>query len=55
VAVASEPADGEGGWIPMENGELLVIHPDLSITRLRVLDRLEVRSVSPREGKKELE
>ena len=55
VAVASEPADGEGGWIPMENGELLVIHPDLSITRLRVLDSSEVRSVSPREGKKELE
>jgi predicted glutamine amidotransferase len=55
VAVASEPADEEGGWIPMENGELLVIHPDLSITRLRVLDSSEVRSVSPREGKKELE
>jgi predicted glutamine amidotransferase len=38
VAVASEPADEEGGWIPMENGELLVIHPDLSITRLRVFE-----------------
>jgi hypothetical protein len=52
VAVASEPADEEGGWIPMENGELLGIHPDLSITRLRVLDSLEVRSVFSREGEK---
>jgi hypothetical protein len=37
----------------MENGELLGIHPDLSITRLRVLDRLEVRSVFSREGEKD--
>jgi hypothetical protein len=53
VAVASEPADEEGGWIPMENGELLGIHPDLSITRLRVLDSSEVRSVFSREGEKD--
>jgi hypothetical protein len=53
VAVASEPADEEGGWIPMENGELLVIHPDLSITRLRVLDSSEARSVFSREGEKD--
>jgi predicted glutamine amidotransferase len=31
VAVASEPADEEGGWIPTENGELLGIHPDPKI------------------------
>jgi len=53
VAVASEPADEEGGWIPTENGELLGIHPDLSITRLRVLDSSEVRSVFSGEGEKD--
>ncbi len=36
VAVASEPADGEEGWSPMENGELLLIHPDLSLTRVHL-------------------
>ena len=36
VAVASEPADAEGGWSPMENGELLAIRPNLSLSRLHL-------------------
>ena len=37
VAVASEPADGEEGWSPMENGELRLVRPDLSVSRVALL------------------
>lgn len=36
AAVASEPVDAQEDWTPMENGELLVIRPDLSLTRVHL-------------------
>ncbi len=36
VVVASEPAEGEPGWTPMENGELLVVSPDLTTRTWRL-------------------
>lgn len=37
VVVASEPLSSEDGWTAVENGEMLLVHPDLT-TSLRRLD-----------------
>jgi len=37
VGVASEPSDGRPGWEVLPSGELLSVHPDLTVIMLEVL------------------